>query len=96
MRAVLQSAFTVTTGLGNILVALIEATLSEVLEKVCQTCWDTWYVLITYFFAGGISLFVCWIDVCRHVTFGMDGISIQIRGLHKEKRKEIDSFCCYF
>ena len=35
MRAVLQSAFTVTTGLGNILVALIEATLSEVLEKVC-------------------------------------------------------------
>jgi len=33
MRAVLQSAFTVTTGLGNILVALIEATLSEVLEK---------------------------------------------------------------
>merc|ERR1711983_667563 len=30
---VLQFAFTVTTGLGNILVALIEATLSEVLEK---------------------------------------------------------------
>ena len=43
MRAVLQSAFTVTTGLGNILVALIEATLSEVLEKVFShyTCCDT-------------------------------------------------------
>ena len=50
----------------------------------------------TYFFAGGISLFVCWIDVCRHVTFGLDGISLQIRGLHncreKEIRLQIDSF----
>ena len=60
MRAVLQSAFTVTTGLGNILVALIEATLSEVLEKVFShcTCCDTYYVLIflqealAFLFAG--------------------------------------------
>ena len=98
MRAVLQSAFTVTTGLGNLLVVLMEATLSEVLEKVSNfqiQLYKLWNVS-NLFFAGGISLFVCWIDVCRHVTFGLDGISLQIRGLHncreKEIRLQIDSF----
>ena len=43
MRAVLQSAFTVTTGLGNLLVVLVEATLNKYLVRV-STC-STPYVI---------------------------------------------------
>ena len=90
MRAVLQSAFTVTTGLGNLLVVLVEATLNKYLVRV-STCSSHYVIKYSNFtiFPVAIGLFVCWIDVCGHVAFGMDGIKIHIRGLHQE-RKEIE------
>ena len=89
MRAVLQSAFTVTTGLGNLLVVLVEATLNKYLVRV-STCSTHYPIKNSNFtiFPVAIGLFVCWIDVCGHVAFGLDGIKIHIRGLHQE-RKEI-------
>ena len=61
MRAVLQSAYTVTTGLGNLLVVLVEASLNKVLVRVSNALNPKYFLSnFLYPIIVPIGVLICW------------------------------------
>ena len=89
MRAVLQSAYTVTTGLGNIIDVTVMLALSGVLESRVSVFFIPKYLMCLFLMKCmilGVSLFlICWSDDGRYGSFGLHGHQVQVRQLHRSR-----------